>query len=63
MKIIICDKCKKTSENPIRDRFCKVLIYEGLGFQTKSRGSKYKHYHFCNNCKKKLLIKCKGVKR
>ena len=55
MKVIICDKCGKVSKNPEQDGFCKVLIYSGMGFWTKSSGSKYTHHHFCKDCKAKLL--------
>ena len=56
MKVIICDKCGKASKNPKQDGFCKVLIYVGMGFHLKSKGSKYTHHHFCKKCKEKLLL-------
>jgi len=55
MKIIKCDKCGKITSNPQEEGFCKVLVYEGMGFWTKSQGSKYIHKHFCKKCKEKLL--------
>ena len=57
VQIIKCDRCNNITENPEKDGFCKILVYEGLGFRSKSRGSKYTHYHFCKECKKELFGK------
>ena len=57
MKIIKCDRCEKITENPEKDGFCKILVYVGMGFHQKSRGSKYTHHHFCKDCKKELFKK------
>ncbi len=55
--VIKCDRCNKTTENPEKDRFCKILVYVGMGWRAKDRGSKYTHHHFCKDCKKELFKK------
>ncbi len=57
MRTIICDRCERVTANPEKDGFCKILVYVGMGWRAKDKGSKYTHHHFCKECKKELFRK------